>query len=103
MRSDDKNLKELNKEAELIVKSREWWEEESFSLLADSIQYMDHHAKIGAENITMQHLAVLKDLEVKMDYMEKKGYFEAEQAKKFEVKLTSYFTERMWERWKKEN
>jgi len=99
----DKKLKKLNEEAALIIKSRDWWEKESFSLLADSIKYMNYLDGIGQENVTRKHIKVLKDFETKMDYLEKKGYFEAEQAKVFEVKLTQYFTERMWERWKKEN
>ncbi len=103
MKKQDPKLKELNEQAEIILETRRWWEEESMALLAESIEYMNQLDQLGEENITPAHVEVLKDYEAKMDYMERRGYFEFNASKEFEVKLTSYLTEQMWERWKKEN
>jgi IS5 family transposase len=44
-----------------------------------------------------EDLQKLKEIESKLEYLENKGYFEAERMKELDEKLVKYFTKRMKE------
>ena len=83
----NEELKALKQEAEMLNESVHWWEAESSKVMEVVWGLPDEE----------EDLQKLKEIESKLEYLENKGYFEAERMKELDEKLVKYFTKRMKE------
>jgi hypothetical protein len=86
MNKELKELEALEQEAAVLNESIHWWEAESSKVMQE-VWASDEE----------EDLQKLKEIESKLEYLEYKGYFEAERMKELDEKLAKYFTKRMKE------
>ena len=83
----NEELEALKQEAEVLNESVHWWEAESSKVMEEVWDLPDEE----------EDLQKLKKIESKLEYLEHKGYFEAERMRELDEKLVKYFTKRMKE------